>query len=117
MKLDPDNPPSFCNTPTFSGMKSEVMNPASVYEGVLKGDPKNRYALEAMGYIRARKTTTAAAEGYFNQMASDYPDDYVPYLALGDLYTSTAQFDRANASYEQAFKRAPRESGCDCQRS
>ena len=29
-----------------------------------------------------------AAE-YFNRLAKDYPDDYVPYLALGDLYTQT----------------------------
>ena len=85
-----------------------------LYAEVLKSDPKNRYALEAMGYIAREENDNAAAERYFNQLASDYPDDYVPYLALGDLYTATA-IDRANDSYEQAFKRAPHNRGRDRQ--
>ncbi len=94
--------------PTCSGTPSEWRNRKKLYGEVLKADPKNRYALEAMGYIAREENDNAAAERYFNQLASDYPDDYVPYLALGDLYTSTMQFDQANASYEQAFKCAPR---------
>jgi tetratricopeptide (TPR) repeat protein len=78
-----------------------------LYAEVLSRDPKNRYALEAMGYLARDANDNAAAEAYFKQMAADYPDDYVAYLALGDLYTSTMQFDMANAAYEEAFKRAP----------
>ncbi|PSH04861.1 MAG: hypothetical protein CXZ00_05715 [Acidobacteria bacterium] len=84
------------------------MNEAhKVYSGVLKNDPKNRYALEAMGYMAREQNDNATAERCFREFASDYPDDYVPYLALGDLYTAMAQFDRANTEYEEAFKRAP----------
>ena len=50
-----------------------------------------------MGYISREENDNAAAERFFNQLASDYPDDYVAYLALGDLYTATMQLDRANA--------------------
>ena len=47
-----------------------------------------------------------AAE-YFNRLAKAYPDDYIPYLALGDLYTQTKQFERADENYQQAYKLAP----------
>ena len=47
-----------------------------------------------------------AAE-YFNRLAKAYPDDYVPYLALGDLYTQTKQFQLADDNYQQAYKIAP----------
>lgn len=78
-----------------------------LYAEVLRSDPKNRYAVEAMGYLAREENDNAAAERYFDQLASDYPDDSVAYLALGDLYTSTLQFDRANDAYEKAFQRAP----------
>lgn len=107
MKLDPNNTTitlQYANLLWHAKRRDESK---AMYAGVLKADPKNRYALEAMGYIAREENDNAAAERYFDELASDYPDDYVPYLALGDLYTSTMQFDRANASYEQAFKYAP----------
>jgi tetratricopeptide (TPR) repeat protein len=79
-----------------------------LYENILGSDPKNRYALEALGYIARENNDAASAEHYFELMAADYPTDYVPHLALGDLYAGTRQFDRANASYEEAFQRSPR---------
>jgi tetratricopeptide (TPR) repeat protein len=108
LRLDPDNIAitlQYANLLWHAKRSDEAVK---TYAEVLKREPKNRYALEAMGYIAREKNDNTTAERYFNQFASDYPDDYVPHLALGDLYTATTQFDRANASYEQANKRAPR---------
>ncbi len=55
----------------------------------------------------ARTTTRRRPPSIFNRLAKAYPDDYVPYLALGDLYTQTKEFARADANYQQAYKLAP----------
>ena len=47
------------------------------------------------------------AEQYFHEMAKLYPDDYIPYLALGDMYTSLDRLDEAEVAYEQGYKLAP----------
>jgi tetratricopeptide (TPR) repeat protein len=78
-----------------------------IYEQILSGDPNNRFALEAMGYLYREDNHPQMAEQYFNRMAAAYPDDYVPYLALGDLYTQVKQFDQAETAYEKAIKIAP----------
>ena len=108
LKLDPNNTTLILQYANLLWHMKRTEESRRLYAEVLKADPKNRYALEAMGYIARDENDNAAAEGYFNQLAADYPDDYVAYLALGDLFTSTMQFDRAIASYEEAFKRAPR---------
>jgi len=108
MRLDPNNSAielQYANLLWHSKRPDEARK---LYLQVLQAEPRNRYALEAMGYMARESNDNATAERYFNQFAAEYPDDYVPHLALGDLFTATAQFDRANASYEQAFKRAPR---------
>lgn len=83
---------------------------AAVYKKVLEGDAKNRFALEALGGIARAKGDDAGAERWFQQYAADYPDDYVPRLALGDLFTSSRDFAHANDAYEEAFRRAPQNS-------
>ncbi len=107
MRLDPNNTAITLQYANLLWHAKRVDESERLYAEVLKSDPANRYALEAMGYIAREKNDNPAAERYFNQLASIYPDDYVPYLALGDLYTSTMQLDRANDFYEQAFTRAP----------
>jgi len=47
------------------------------------------------------------ARGYFLEFAKKHPDDYVPYLALGDLYSADRQFPAAQESYERALQRSP----------
>ncbi len=47
-----------------------------------------------MGYLYREDNNPKMADEYFNRLAKAYPDDYVPYLALGDLYTQTEQFER-----------------------
>ena len=45
-----------------------------------------------MGYLYREVDDPTRPPRYFNRLAKAYPDDYMPYLALGDLYTQTKQF-------------------------
>ena len=89
------------------GRKSEAKQ---IYSGLLKRDEKNRYALEALGYISRDEGNNKDAEMYFNRMAAAYPNDFVPYLALGDMYTTIRDFAKADAAYQKAYKLAPTNS-------
>src|SRR5437899_4652951 len=60
-----------------------------------------------MGYLSRDLGENQEAEKYFLRMAGAYPKDYVPYVALGDLYTALRTFDKAQDSYETAYKLAP----------
>ncbi len=35
------------------------------------------------------------------------PDDYVPYLAMGDMYSQARDFPQAQANYEKAYRLGP----------
>ena len=70
-------------------------------------DPNNPSALSAMGYLSRDMGDSKAAEGYFTRLASTHPDDYIAYLALGDLYTARKEIDRAQQNYEKAYKLSP----------
>ncbi len=107
LKLDPGNTNiklQYANLLWKEGRKTESQQ---VYGEVLSNDPTNRYALEAMGYLYREDNNPKMAAEYFNRLAKDYPDDYIPYLALGDLYTQTGEFKRANENYQLAYERAP----------
>src|SRR4030081_745261 len=78
-----------------------------MYTSLLKRDEKNRYALEALGYLSRDEGDNKAAEAFFTRMAAAYPNDYVPYLAMGDLYTAMKEYDKAEATYLKAHKLAP----------
>jgi tetratricopeptide (TPR) repeat protein len=73
------------------------------YKKVLVIDSNNRFALTSLGYASRAAGDDKAAEKYFLRLAQADPKLYVPYLALGDLYTALGQFKEANASYEKAF--------------
>jgi tetratricopeptide (TPR) repeat protein len=107
MAIDPTNfniDLQYANLLWKSGRKPQALK---LYAGVLQKDPKNRYALEGLGYIAREDGDNKLAEEYFNRLANAYPDDYVAYLALGDMYTSAHDFVRAEASYQKAHKNAP----------
>jgi tetratricopeptide (TPR) repeat protein len=89
------------------GRKSEARQ---MYSTLLAKDANNRFALEGLGYLSRDDGDNKAAEMYFNHLAAAYPNDYVPYLALGDLYTAIRDYDRADASYQKAWKLAPTNS-------
>lgn len=80
----------------------------ALYKHGLELDPGNHAALTALGYLSRDLKDAVSAEKYFLKLEELYPNDYVPYFALGDLYTSQRQFDRAQASYKKAYELAPK---------
>ena len=80
----------------------------AVYKQVLAIDPRNRFALTSLGYATRAAGRDPEAEKYFKRLAQAYPSLYVPYLALGDMYTAHREFTRAQASYSKGFALAPR---------
>ncbi len=79
----------------------------AVYKRVLAIDPRNRFALTSLGYASRAAGRDQDAEKYFGLLAQDYPSLYVPYLALGDLYTAHHQFNRAELPYSKGYELAP----------
>lgn len=107
LALDPANTNVYLQYANLLWKTERKDQARKMYSGVLERDPRNRYALEAMGYLERDSGNTKIAEQYFNRLAADYPDDYVPYLALGDMYTSLQDFRKAGNFYEKAHQRAP----------
>ena len=106
-KLDPDNTNIQLQYGNLLWKEDRKDESLKVYQDVLAKDPNDRNALEAMGYIYREDNNPKMAAEYFDRLAKAYPDDYVPYLALGDLYTQTKEFERADANYQKAYQLAP----------
>ena len=79
----------------------------AVYKRILEIDPVNRFALTSLGYASCAEGHDREAEKYFQRLAQADPSLYVPYLALGDLYTARREFTRAQASYTKGYALAP----------
>ncbi|WP_251106603.1 tetratricopeptide repeat protein [Alloacidobacterium dinghuense] len=79
----------------------------AVYKRIIAIDPANRFALTSLGYASRASGQDQEAEKYFQRLAQAYPLLYVPYLALGDLYTSDNQFTKAEATYSKGYEMAP----------
>jgi tetratricopeptide (TPR) repeat protein len=110
LKLDPKNDNVILQYANLLWRTKRKDEAKKLYAGILERDPQNRFALEAMGYLFREDNDVKGAEQFFMRLAKMYPDDYVPYLALGDLYTQTREFAKADRNYEEAFKRAPKNS-------
>ncbi|HET8637202.1 MAG TPA: tetratricopeptide repeat protein, partial [Acidobacteriaceae bacterium] len=82
----------------------------AVYKKILDIDSHNRYALTSLGYASRAAGRDRDAQKYFEQLAKDYPTLYVPYLALGDMYTARRDFKKAEAAYTKAYSLAPNKS-------
>lgn len=70
-------------------------------------DPRSRSALTSLGYASRAVGDNRQAEKYFLQLAHDDPTFYVPYLALGDLYTDRADYKKAESAYARGYAIAP----------
>ncbi|MHB8301996.1 MAG: tetratricopeptide repeat protein [Acidobacteriaceae bacterium] len=79
----------------------------AVYKRILATDPRNRFALTSLGYASRAAGRDRDAEKYFARLAQAYPSLYVPYLALGDVYSSQRQYAKANTSYGKGYALAP----------
>jgi tetratricopeptide (TPR) repeat protein len=80
----------------------------AAYNQILAIDPRNRSALTSLGYASRVAGREAEAKAYFERLAKDYPTLYIPYLALGDMYTAEHEFAKAEASYRKAIALAPK---------
>ena len=107
LALDPENDKVMLQYASLLWKVGRKDEAARTYLALLQRDPRNRYALESMGYLSRDLGDPKTAEDYFKKLAAAYPNDYVPYMALGDLYTATRQFDQAEESFETAHKLAP----------
>jgi tetratricopeptide (TPR) repeat protein len=87
------------------GRTEEAIN---AYNQILEIDPKNRFALTSLGYASRTAGRDTDAEKYFRRLAEFYPTLYVPYAALGDMYTARRDFAKAETNYTKAYKLAPK---------
>ncbi|MGA9464460.1 MAG: tetratricopeptide repeat protein [Terracidiphilus sp.] len=78
-----------------------------VYKQILGISPTNRYALISLGYSSRAAGRNEDAVMYFQRLAQGEPTLYIPYLALGDLYTALHMFDKAEISYVAGYRLAP----------
>ncbi len=80
----------------------------AAYKRVLAIDPTDRFALTSIGYASRAAGRDQDAEKYFERLAKADPSLYIPYLALGDLYTSRHEYAKAQASYSKGWQIAPK---------
>lgn len=110
LAIDPNNDKVMLQYGSLLWKMGRKEESGKIYISLLDRDPNNRYALEAMGYLSRDVGDNKTAELYFTRMAKAYPNDYVPFVALGDLYTAIRDFSKAQENYEQAYKLAPTNS-------
>ena len=79
----------------------------NIYGKILAADSRNRFALTSLGYASRAAGNDRDAEKYFGMLAKDYPALYVPYLALGDLYTARGEYKKAQTVYARGYELAP----------
>ena len=107
LQLDPDNSNISLQYANLLWKLKRKDEARKLYTAVLNKDPKNRYALESLGYLYREDGEVKTAASYFTKLAEAYPDDYVAYLAMGDLFAGDHQFKQAFENYERAYKLAP----------
>jgi len=107
MALEPNSSNIILNYANLLWKVTRRPEAVQMYQKALQLAPTDAAALGAMGYLSREMGDPKSAETYFNKLASLHPDDFVPFLALGDMYTERREFARAQASYEKAHQLAP----------
>ena len=87
------------------GRTEEAIN---AYSQILATDPRNRSALTSLGYASRTAGRDQDAEKYFRRLAEVDPKLYIPYAALGDMFTARREFAKAETNYAKAYKLAPK---------
>ncbi|MGA8342687.1 MAG: tetratricopeptide repeat protein [Candidatus Sulfotelmatobacter sp.] len=107
LQIEPRNAVLLLNYANLLWKTDRKEEARKTYREALAIDPSSASALGALGFVSREMGDNEAARGYFLELEKKHPDDYVSYLALGDLYSSTRQFKEAQDSYLQAFSKAP----------
>ncbi|MGP0021465.1 MAG: tetratricopeptide repeat protein [Candidatus Sulfotelmatobacter sp.] len=107
LRLEPRNGILLLNYANLLWKTERKDEARQTYLQALAIDSSNGGALGSLGFLSREMGDTAAARGYFLEFAKEHSDDYVPYLALGDLYSANRQFAEAQESYELAFQKSP----------
>ncbi len=84
------------------GQKDAARN---LFLKALELDKHNQQAMISLGYLAREQGDMKGAEDYFSRVARLYPEDFVPHLALGDLYSSQRNFRASQTSYEAGYQR------------
>ncbi len=107
LHLEPHNGVLLLNYANLLWKTDRKEDARKVYRQALAIDSSNAAALGSLGFLSREMNDDEAARGYFLELEKKHPNDYIPYLAMGDLYSSGRKFDDAQASYEHAFGIAP----------
>ncbi len=107
LSLTPNNVNSLLNYASLQWKLGEKDAAESTFQKVLRLDPQNRSALSSLGYLARDAGDAKKAEEYFASAINAHPRDFVPYLALGDLYTAEKKYPDAENNYERAYQRMP----------
>jgi tetratricopeptide (TPR) repeat protein len=110
LQLEPRNGVLLLNYANLLWKTDRKEQARKTYREALAIDSSNAGALGSLGFLSREMGDSEAARRYFIEFAKKHPDDHVPYLALGDLYSANRQFPEAQASYEQAYQRSPNNS-------
>jgi tetratricopeptide (TPR) repeat protein len=107
MKEDPDNLNAMVQYAALLWRMKRPEDSKKMYDAVLAREPNNRFALESLGYLGREVGDNATAEKYFNKLRDAYPNDYVAYLALGELFSAEKNYKQAEKYYQLGYKFAP----------
>jgi len=105
LALAPTNVNSLMNFGTLQWKMGQKDAARKTFSKVLDLDKTNRQALSALGYLARDAGDNKLAESYFSRAIAAHPNDYAPYLALGDLYTAERNFHSAEINYQNAYQR------------
>ena len=106
LALRPNDPSSLQLEGDVLMKLSRTTEAVAVFQQVLQIDPHSRFALTSLGFASRATGNNSEAERYFKLLAKDYPSSYVPYLALGDMYTEKHDYQKAEQAYDSGYKRA-----------
>lgn len=107
LKLQPSNINALLNYANLLLKTDRRDQAVKTYLQVLDADTGNASALESLGYLSRDMGDEKSARSYFEKLRDLEPDDYVPYLALGDMFSQARDFTQAQANYEKAYEVAP----------
>src|SRR6266478_1170028 len=106
LRLQPSNTNVLLNYANLLWKTDRSDQAQKAYLQVLELDSGNCSALESLGYLAREADDVKSARHYFETLSSLQPDDYVPYLAMGDMYSQARDFAQAQVSYEKAYRLA-----------